>query len=305
SVVTIRGDYEESTGHLARHLGTGHLRRSLFQAVYGRGERPKTKRQLMTLAGIDDAGTNAQQAQNELDHLAKHHLIVKLKSEKPLHDGSRNLYAKDDTVRANRARIVSYADNRRRRESVATKRSTASVVGTAGPLFTVIHKDVAFPPREITVDEIDSFSAVPGIAARRSHLAGISEEKFKHGVQAIIGEKGIFKDWGGEKSDLLSTRLVLDGKRRGSAFAFKGPGQSGVLTPARMGKNGDQALRLFEEPADVFIVQHWREIGSAVRTLVQSLALAHSVTRRKSLIYCFIDGQDSQRLLDAYPDAFK
>lgn len=238
-----------------------------------------------------------------MDYLAKHHLIVKLRAAKRHDDGSRNLYSKDPTIRANKNRIIRDADDPKRRETTPTKRPKFSG-HTAGTTFTVVYRDVSFPPRELTIDDIDSFAAVRAISATSGHLVGLSEEKFKHGVQRIIGELGVFKDWGGEKSDLLSTRLKVDGRRRSSAFAFKGPGQSGILTPAKMGKNGDQALRLFEEPADIYLVQHWREIGSAVRSLVSSLAVAHSVLRRKSLFYCFIDGQDSTRILHGYPQAF-
>jgi hypothetical protein len=59
---------------------------------------------------------------------------------------------------------------------------------------------------------------------------------------------------------LYSTLLKIGGKRKAAAFGFKGPGQLGALVPGRMGKNGDQIQRLFQEEADVFFVQHWREI---------------------------------------------
>jgi hypothetical protein len=130
SVVNISGDFEESLVQLARHLGTNQLRRVLLQAVYGRGDKPKTKRQLMLLANIDNVGTNSQQAQNELDHLAKHHLIVKMRSDKRLDDGSRNLYTKDPTIRANRKRIIFYADNPQRAADVPTKRRQVLVTNT-------------------------------------------------------------------------------------------------------------------------------------------------------------------------------
>jgi hypothetical protein len=135
--------------------------------------------------------------------------------------------------------------------------------------------------------------------------ATISEDDFKRGVQSIIGEIGTFKDWGGEKSDLYSTRLRVSGKRRAAAFAFKGPGQKGRLVLGRMGKNGDQALRLFQEEADVFIVQHWREIDSSVIDLMRRLAVAKSATNGQPLWYGVIDGQDSERLRLAYPSKFK
>lgn len=132
----------------------------------------------------------------------------------------------------------------------------------------------------------------------------MSEKQFKRGVQSIIGEPGKFKDWGGEKSDLYTTRLRMNGKRLGAAFAFKGPGEKRKLVPGRMGKNGDQAQRLFQEEADVFLVQHWREIDSSVIELMRSLAVAKSVTTGKRIWYGVIDGTDSQRICSAYSAQF-
>lgn len=126
SIVNISGDFEESLLQFARHLGTNQIRRKLFSAVYGRGDRPKSKKQLMKIAHVPDEASNAQQAQNELDHLAKHHLVVKLKSDSRSDDGSRNQYAKDPTVRANKDRIVRLADDAKLAAKLATKRRPAS-----------------------------------------------------------------------------------------------------------------------------------------------------------------------------------
>jgi len=68
SVVDLSGNHEESILQWAKHLGTNKIRRKLFDAVYGRGEKPRSKKQLMLAAGIKE--TDAQQAQNELDHLS-------------------------------------------------------------------------------------------------------------------------------------------------------------------------------------------------------------------------------------------
>ena len=112
---------------------------------------------------------------------------------------------------------------------------------------------------------MDSFSRVRGVKSKAKSLpTTMSEDQFKNGVKAIIGETGTFKDWGGESSDLFSTRLLLNGRRRRVAFGFKGPGSKTALVPARLGKNGDQIERLFSEPAAVFFVQHWREIRPSV-----------------------------------------
>jgi hypothetical protein len=110
---------------------------------------------------------------------------------------------------------------------------------------------------------------------------------------------------GAETSDLYSTRLRVKNKRRAAAFGFKGPGQRGALVPGRMGKNGDQLQRLFQEDADVFIVQHWREIKPSVIELMRSLAIAKSVMSGNEIWYGVVDGQDSERLRVAYANKFQ
>lgn len=131
------------------------------------------------------------------------------------------------------------------------------------------------------------------------------EEVFKHGVQRIAGEKGRFKDWGGEASDLYTSRLRLDGRRVAVAFGFKGRGFKGVLNPSRMGKNGDQVQRLFIEDADVFFVQFGGQIAPSMLQQMAAFAQSKSLTTGRVIRYGVIDGNDSARLVAAYPKAFK
>jgi hypothetical protein len=159
---------------------------------------------------------------------------------------------------------------------------------------------------QITIDDIDSFAKVKKISSKTKSLpSSMSEDDFKHGVQAIVGETGTFKDWGGEQSDLYTTRLKMGGKRRAAAFGFKGPGVSGPLVPSRTGKNGDQIPRLFKEPGDVFFVQHWREIRTSIVDLMRVHAVDKSISTRKPVWYGVMDGHDSNRLRLAYPSKFK
>lgn len=120
SIVNISGDHEETLTQLAKHLGTNKLRRKVFNAVYGRGTKPRSKRQIMDAAKIPTR--DVQQVQNALDHLAKHHLIVRVDNDGFVKDRSRNLYQKDPSVRANRPKIIKFADNRKAAEKVPTKR---------------------------------------------------------------------------------------------------------------------------------------------------------------------------------------
>lgn len=132
SVVNISGDHEETVVQLSRHLGTNRIRRQVFDAIYGRGTKPKSKKQIMDAANIRAKGTNAQQVQNALDHLCKHHLIVRLDNSGIATDGSRYVYQKDPTVRANREKIVRLADNKKAAEKVPTKRKPSIDVKSNG-----------------------------------------------------------------------------------------------------------------------------------------------------------------------------
>ena len=120
SVINSSGDYEENIERLASHLGKDKMRRKLFNTVYGYGTRPRSLKQIM--AAADLSTRHRQQAQNQIDHLAKHHLIVWQDNDGSVDDRSRRLYSKDDFVRANRAEIIKYTDDSVRRKKMATKR---------------------------------------------------------------------------------------------------------------------------------------------------------------------------------------
>src|SRR4051812_9628393 len=110
SIISLAGDYEESIGQLARHLGTSKLRRLIFKTIYGRGRKARSKKQIMVAAKIREIGNVAQQVQNELDYLSKHHLIVRRENAGAVKDGSRFIYQKDSSVRANKDQIIKLAD---------------------------------------------------------------------------------------------------------------------------------------------------------------------------------------------------
>ena len=69
--------------------------------------------------------------------------------------------------------------------------------------------------------------------------------------------------------------------------------------PRGRGKNGDQIVRLFDSPADLFVLQFVGPIAEAVITNVaRSVAAAHQQGKRAQ--FMIIDGQDTARLLLAY-----
>lgn len=214
--------------------------------------------------------------------------------------GTETAYEKDRFFAANRAKILRFATDPGTLKHLPTKVSPRAP--SAGQLRVVI-KGRKVRVRELTVDDIDEFAAVRKL--NDGPVLRISENAFKKGIQKIIRENGKFQDWGGEPNDLFTTRVRLKGKRMATAFAFKGPATSGILTPAKLGKNGDQIQRLFLTPADILIVQYHGQIGQAVVEQMKAFATINSVREDKLVWYGTIDGEDTRRLLAAYHIQFK
>lgn len=123
AVVDRTGNHQENLDHWAKNLGTAKLRRKLFDLIYGRGSRPRSRRQLMAQAKIKES--DKQQVQNELEYLFRKDLIDRMENDESVKDGSRYLYFKDEHVRAHKERIVKLADNPKIRKAMPTKRRPA------------------------------------------------------------------------------------------------------------------------------------------------------------------------------------
>jgi hypothetical protein len=201
---------------------------------------------------------------------------------------------------AHRDKILRYLDDPKRLNAVATKRRPAG--GQQVTISVRLPKTIS-RAKCVTIDDIDSFRKVRSIDFDGPSTA-IPEEEFKQAVAHILKLRGRFKDWGGETCDLFGTTLRLLGRRRPTAFAFKGPGQKGILTPGKMGKNGDQIQRLVQCPAEVFLIQYWHQIDQSVLKQLEQLVQLKSFFEKRDLFYGIMDGQDSNRLAAAYPTAF-
>ena len=144
-VVDWSGNYEENCTQLAKHLGKNKIRRILFDAIYGRFSKPRSRKQMIAATKLKSS--DGQQAQNELDHLAKYGLIKQInnKGNVFVDDGSRWLYLKDENVRAHRARILRYANNPGEAKEVPTKRRPqGSTTVVRGSLKNRKHLDVLY-----------------------------------------------------------------------------------------------------------------------------------------------------------------
>ncbi len=196
-------------------------------------------------------------------------------------------------------RILSLARDKKKLSRLPTKTSPKSINN--------LRIKVSFPSRaqnahQITLEDIDSFSKTKN--AGSVSLGSISEKKIKNAFKHIIREKGSFKDWGGEKSDLYSTQVLMGHKRVPTAIAFKGRGTKGKLVPAKMGKNGDQIGRLFDEPARLFLVVYKDQIDSSIVSQMQAFAIGKAIGGQK-IYYGVVDGNDLGKIASAYPKSFK
>jgi hypothetical protein len=284
---------QEKIANAARVLGRSKQKQQVFAAIcFG-------KKSIKPIERVEEkSGLSYKQVLNTAVSLQHEGLIKPA----PKING-RKAYEKDSFYAKNCKKILALARNTQKLDKFPT--AYTPKLG-AGLRVSVTVKPLAKKVRaeRITIDDVDSFSKVRAIV--RSGPSGpLSEKKFKQGLKDVLDEKGAFTDWGGETDDLFSPRVWVRGKRLAGAFGLKGKATKGKLTPKKMGKNGDQIQRLFRSPADVFIVQYWGEVDSTIYELMKSLASYKSFAEGRPIYYAVIDGQDSRRLIQAYPKYFR
>ena len=149
---------------------------------------------------------------------------------------------------------------------------------------------------EVSIEDFDEFASVSEFPIPASHLPmkSVPEKRLKAALAQHLCDP-LQNDWGGEKSDHFSTNLHLNGKPITGAFLLKGPSRYRPMTVADLGKNGNQIIRLSQEPANVLIVQHCHDITPDVRTMLQAIATQPGNPR----YYCCIDGRQTLRILHA------
>ncbi|WP_323517469.1 hypothetical protein [Xanthomonas nasturtii] len=155
---------------------------------------------------------------------------------------------------------------------------------------------------ELRPEDIDQFAGLDEKwtpkASEFSVMRGVPEQSVKELLCQLLGEPGIPNDWGGEESDVFSANLGVNGRRQTAAFLLKGPSRFHPMKPTDLGRNGDQLYRLFNIPADVFVIQHCHSIGPAVRKQALAFALQRSFTAPCRVL--FVDGMTTARLLRAH-----
>jgi hypothetical protein len=292
TVSDARSNAPDQIAHAARVIGRSKQRAAIFREIYRGSKRSKTAAEVSKATGI-----SRMRVLQEAGALANQHLLTKWRADGEMH------YQRDAFYAANKGRILSLAGNPDKLKAFPTKTNPKG--GQAGGVVIVRVPRHKVQVKVVTIDDLDSFKAIRRIEPGPARLAGISERQFKQGVQRILKENGEFKDWGGEKNDLYSTRIQSRGRRRRVALAFKGPATTGELTPGKMGKNGDQIQRLFEAAADIYLVQYWAPIRHTVTDQMDLIATATSIKEGREVLYGVIDGSDSGRLVAAYPREFE
>ena len=151
-------------------------------------------------------------------------------------------------------------------------------------------------PSEVAQFAHIDFNMVDGAAL--PSMRSVPKQVVKETLAGVLGEPVVPRDWGGEQSDLWTTRLRVGERSHTAAFLLKGPAggsHSRPMTIGMLGKNGDQLQRLAGTPAEVLVLQHCHEIRPEVVAMIRSLASDFRNVRR----YMVLDGYDSYSILQA------
>jgi|SRR5207247_7536407 len=289
----VRSNPQEQIHHAASVIGGSQDRRKVFEAIcFG-------KKKVKPISEIESrTGLSHKRVLEEGAKLHNSRLVRKTKI------NGEMTYEKDDFLSSKINLILKLADDPKALAAFPTKSNPRP-----SQSFTVnfhVPKELV-NAEHLNIDIIDSFAKVKDVPLSMGRpLVPIDEEAFQQGLQKVIGEQGTFTDWGGETDDVFSTRLLFRDQRATVAFGLKGKGTRGLLVPAKMGRNGDQIQRLFRAQAEIFLVQYWGQIDESILEQMKNMAITKSLMEQgKTIYYGIIDGQDTQRIIAAYPQCFQ
>jgi len=291
SVSDARSNAADQLAHAVRVLGRSRQRLAVFKAIYSGKKKVKMVNDIATVTGLSRI-----RVLQEGRRLADNEIVRQVSA------AGMTGYEKDRFYGAQKNKILRFVQDPVAFARLATKTRPQSAAVKAATIWI---PGARIQARFITIDDIDSFARVRRVRVEPGQYTMVPESRFKKGIAAILGESGRFRDWGGEHNDLYTNRVCISGRRMPAAFAFKGPGTRGILTPRMMGKNGDQIQRLFKSPARVFLIQYWGQVADSVVEQMAEFAKAKSAVEGTRVFYGVIDGDDSNRLLQAYPREFR
>jgi hypothetical protein len=209
SVSDSRSNPADQVAHAVEVLGRAKQRIAVFKSIYTGKKKIKTVNEIATATGLDRIRV-LQEGKRLVDNQ-----IVKQISAMGM-----TAYEKDPFYSVQRNKILRLV-----RDPIAFSRfPTKTRPKGAHPTSIVIRiPRPRIQARYITVDDIDSFRRVQGVRVEPGDYTPVPEKVFKRGVAKILGESGRFQDWGGERNDLYTSRITIDGKRHPAAFAVKDP----------------------------------------------------------------------------------
>lgn len=285
------GDRNDKIANAAKVIGNSKQTEAVFKAIYTNKKKIKTVRDIIISTGIE---SNVRVLQIGKKLYAEDMINI-------INFNKRTAYEKIDFYTHNIKKIIQLSNDKKKLNKFPTK---------TNPQTQSHSIKISFPKKiinikEIMIDDFENFSKIKKIKIAPSIFKPLEENKIKLGFQKLMNEKGKFTDWGGEINDLFTSRIILKGKRRTVAFAFKGKATKGILTPKKLGRNGDQIQRLFKSPCEIFIIQYQGQVDPSVYEQMRIFAIAKSVTDGTKIYYGVVDGQDTSRLLQAYPTKFK
>lgn len=289
-VADIRANLNENIRHAATIIGKSRDRRKVFEAIYYGKTEVKTVDDIARTTGLSRV-----RVLQEGGKLHANHIVEKTKKD------HQTAYRKDETYTHHKKKILSIIDNPEK----ATKFPTKQYPHIQTTTYKIVVPGRKPRIRPVTVDDIDSFKKIRRVTNidNSLQLDKMAESKIKAGLKKIIGETHTFKDWGGEKNDLYTNKIIYQGKRRRTAFALKGKATKGTLTPKKMGKNGDQIARLVGSSAEIFFVVYHGKIDESINSQLEVSTLAKSMSGT-TIYYGVIDGDDLNRLYQAYKTCF-
>lgn len=283
----VRSNAPEQIEHAFKVIGRSKDCFKVFKAIYRGKKMVKTQAELQQLTGLSKI-----RVLQEGGKLYTNRIIEQIKTGKPAQIAYKKVRFYSGY---NYRKIINLVKNPKKAEKLVTKRN---------PFAKSIKINISgrLPKyKQITVDDIDNFKKIKEIFESSIPVKKLKEEYIKRLFKKIAGERGNFKDWGGECSDLFSLNFRIKGERIATAIAFKGRGTSGILTPEKMGKRGTQIERLFQEPAQLFLIVYHSQIDSRTISQMQAFALAKAM-REQKIYYGVIDGNDLSRIVEAYKE---
>jgi len=194
-VSDIASNTDEILVNSAKFLKQSSQRRAVFKAIYS-GKRIKKISEIETITGLSKVRV-AQECQKlrgrDIVELYKeNNQIIKIDGEKA--------YIKKDFFNLHKNKILKLATNKKSLEKIKTK-SNPNISLNNLQLKIKLPSKHFFPKiQHITIEEIDQFKKIRKIVIKK--YESFYEKDVKNKFKRLIGERGNFTDWGGEKNEL-------------------------------------------------------------------------------------------------------